>query len=80
MKPLHHGSGCFIPITVATCPECGGELYAMTINWEEATGRPFASAIGVYCRDDNDLKHNLSQGEWKPVLDKIAAWCGAINQ
>jgi len=79
MKPLHHGSGCFIPITVAQCPECGGELVARSLQWDAATGAPHAAAIDFHCCDDPDLNHAYHQDKWQPVRDKIAAWCEAIT-
>jgi NMD protein affecting ribosome stability and mRNA decay len=78
MKPLHHGSGCFIPTTVAVCPECGGELYAKSNQWVEATGQPIACDIDIHCHDDEHLTHRYWQSHWQPVIDAIRKWCGAI--
>lgn len=79
MKPLHHGSGCFIPVTVAQCPECKGELMARSMQWDKATGAPHAAAIEIDCIEDLGYRHAYPQIKWQPVRDRIADWCGAIT-
>lgn len=79
MKPLWHGSGCYIPTTVAVCPECGGELYAKSLSWWAETGQPSANSIDIHCREDPDLNHRWHQSDWQPVRDAIAKWSGATT-
>lgn len=76
-KPLWFGVGCFIPREVAVCPECGGELTARSMQWDEQTGQPDASAIDVICAGDPDVNHRWWQSTWQPVNDCIAKWCDA---
>ena len=78
MSALHHGSGCYIPKGVAVCPECGGELHARSMSWEQATGRPIAADIEIGCVADPDLNHRFWQSDWQPVRDAIAKWVKAI--
>lgn len=77
MNPLSHGSGCYVPREVAECPECGGELTARSMQWDEQTGVPSAADIDVQCVNDPDCNHRWWQSDWQPVLDAIRRWSKA---
>lgn len=80
MKALHFGGGCYVPREIAECPECGGELTARSMAWDEKTGRPIGSAIQVDCVKDPNGRHRWHQSDWQPVLDTIRKWGGAIHE
>lgn len=79
-RALWHGSGCYIPASVAVCPECRGELYAKSMSWDKTTGRPIGSALEINCVQDPDLNHRWHQSDWQPVIDSIRKWCGATAE
>ncbi len=78
-KALWNGTGCYIPKTVAVCPECGGELTARSMQWDAETGRPDAAAIDIECLDylSHMSGHRWHQSDWQPIRDTIAKWCDA---
>lgn len=80
-KPCWGGSGCYVPGSVAVCPECGGELTARSMQWDAATGQPDATAIDIDCVDylSHQHAHAWHQSQWQPVRDAIAKWCAAFN-
>lgn len=85
MKPLDFGKGCYVPVEIARCPECGSDLMARSLQWDAETGVPDAVAIDIECtkdltsEDDSAVGHAWRQRDWQPVRDKIAAWSGAAT-
>jgi hypothetical protein len=81
MTALWHGTGCYVPNSVAVCPECGGELAARSMQWDEETGQPDAAAIEIDCIDylSHYHGHNWHQSSWQPVRDAIAKWCKSMR-
>lgn len=73
--------GVYVPKEVATCPECGGELQARSMEWDTETGQPTATGIELECIDylSHESGHNWHQSTWQPVRDVIAKWCGACE-
>ncbi len=80
MRPLYHGSGCYVPLEVAKCPECGAELTARSMQWNAATGEPHGEYIDICCTADPDLNHHYHQDRWQPVRDAIVRWCRAYTE
>ena len=81
IRPLWHGTISAVPINIAKCPECGGELTARSMQWDAETGQPDATAIEIDRIDGPshcDL-HRWHQSDWQPVRDEISMWCGAFN-
>lgn len=86
LRALWGGTRCYVPRSVAVCPECGGELAAHAMSMIAATGQPVASAIEIECLTDldgrgetkNGLGHRWFQSDWKPVRDAVAKWSGAF--
>lgn len=77
---LKHGGHCDIPMAVATCPECGGALYAECQDWEEETGLPIYGSINVDCIIDADaMDHRYWQSDWQSVVDAVGRWAGAVE-
>jgi hypothetical protein len=77
-----YGGGCDIPKEVATCPECGGALYAWNQCWDTETGRPVGANVQVDCEHesfhDGDLppkfEHKWHQSDWQPIMDRVNEW------
>lgn len=74
--------GIYIPKQIATCPECGEELMARSLEHEADTGRPVATGIEIDCLSAvragaHEVNHRWSQDKWQPVRDAVAKWCDA---
>ena len=71
--------GVYVPVSIARCPECSGEIQARSMEWEEETGRPTATGIELDCVDylSHESGHSFTQDKWQPVRDAVAKWCNA---
>lgn len=76
--------GLYVPQNVALCPECGDDLIARSMEWEQESGRPVATGIEIECvsflresLDQSANAHEFRQCDWQGVRDKIAKWCSA---
>ena len=54
--PLAFGGEAKVPTDVATCPECGAELVAVSEEWETETGKPAMSLLVGCTRFMSDSK------------------------
>jgi hypothetical protein len=52
---LFYGGGSMVPLSVAMCPECQGQLHAECNRWDAITGKPIADGIDVTCCDEQLL-------------------------
>jgi hypothetical protein len=75
---LLFGGNADVPAAVAKCPECGGELAARSMQWDEHTGQPDAIALEIDCADhlSHHHAHNWHQSTWQPVVDAVRKWSG----
>jgi hypothetical protein len=90
---LFYGGGAVVPLSVATCPECGGQLHASSDEWEVTTGCP--TSITVNCmeeelrldewenndddeRSHSEVAHKWHQSDWQPIVDTVREW--AVNK
>lgn len=88
-RTLFYGGGAVVPLSVATCPECGGQLHASSDEWEVTTGCP--TSITVDCmeeelrldewenndgdeRSHREVAHKWHQSDWQPVVDTVREW------
>ncbi len=60
---LLHGGSSYIPLNVATCPECGAPLYCKSMAWDTETGKPIAEALEITC-----LVHNAEIEAWARAM------------
>ena len=82
--PLAFGGEAKVPTDVATCPECGAELVAVSEEWEAETGKPTMSLLvgctqfmeGVQPVCDSTHRHDAT--DWEPVNDKVKKWAGCV--
>lgn len=74
---LLHGGECRVPESVATCPECGSGLVAVSEEWETETGKPSMSLL-IGCTLWQSY-HRHMQSDWQPVRDKVTRWAGCVE-
>ncbi len=79
-EALLFGGSSDVPIDVATCPECGGQLRVISMSWGDQTGVPLASALDVWCKRDHPGTHRWFQSEWQKGIDAIRQWAGAVGE
>lgn len=76
---LLFGGDCDVPTSIAVCPECGKALHAENQDFDVESGLPTLGGLDVYCTTDPfGSKHWHWQSEWKPVINAVEKWCGAI--
>ncbi len=77
---LLHGGSSYVPLSVATCPECGAPLHCTSMAWVTETGKPIAEALDIECLGgvpNNHKYHQYHQADWQPARDAVAKWAGA---
>ncbi len=82
LKALQFGKGCYVPKTVAVCPECGGELIARSMQWDSESGRPHKEALEIDCLKDYanvSPMHRYLQCDWQKVNDSVAKFGNAVS-
>lgn len=67
-----------IPKDIAKCPECGSDLFAVSIDNVIESGAPVVGGLYVECKADQDaMEHRYLQMDWQPVVDAVVKWCRA---
>ena len=51
----------FIPMEMARCPECGGELWAVRVTPDE---------VDVTCLKESEVPHRWRKSDWADVMAK----------
>lgn len=62
---------CGVPPEIATCPECGGGLYAEAEEWDAESGTPTKLGLRVSCiaDDENCMKWSESTTDNRPFRE-----------
>lgn len=90
-QALLYGGRCDVPMEVAVCPECGGQLHAHSTAWITRTGQPIVDGLVVSCTRDIDaddlgekgpamdsIDHRWMQDTWIGPRGRVATWAEAM--
>lgn len=71
-RAILHGQSVAVPCYVATCPECGRQLFADSQQWESATGIPDRAGLAIECAGEDEIEHRCWQSDWQSVRDAVS--------
>lgn len=65
-----------VPENIATCPECGAEIYLEITEWETETGVITEGGFEIGCPKYNTLieEHGGNPMAWQPTEAKVYKW------
>lgn len=84
IKPVGGGSSVPVPKDICTCPECGGIIHALAVEWDADTKIPvMGGGIHLNCEneewDGEKWNHRWLPWDWGPVLFKVDKWAGSVE-